>query len=192
MTPQKENDNFHEPLEALERLLSLFNHPGVLIGGVAVSLIGQARFTDDLDVMVLLPLDEIPQFLKAAENEGIEPRISQAEEFARRNRVLLLRHVPTQTDIDISFGVLPFEEEVIQRRVVHEIDKALSVHLPTPEDLIIMKAIAHRPKDLLDIQGIIQSHPDLDRDRIQTWVIQFADLLDMPEIWEDIAGWLVG
>ena len=192
MTPQKENDKFHDPLEALERLLSHFDHQGVVIGGVAASLIGQARFTDDLDAMVLLSLNEIPQFLEVAENEEIEPRIPQAEDFARQNRILLLRHIPSHTDIDISMGVLPFEEEVVQRRVVHEIDETLNVHLPTPEDLIIMKAIAHRPKDLMDIQGIIQSHPDLDMDRIQDWVTQFADLLDMPELWEDIADWLKG
>ena len=36
-----------------------------------------------------------------------------------------------------------------------------------PEDLIIMKAIAHRPKDMLDIESIITSHPKLDRKRIQ-------------------------
>ena len=32
------------------------------------------------------------------------------------------------------------------------------------EDLIIFKAVAHRPKDLLDIQALIESHSDLDRE----------------------------
>ncbi len=76
---------------------------------------------------------------------------------------------------------------MVARSIVHEIDTALKIRLPTPEDLIIMKAVAHRPKDLLDIQGIIQSHPHLDRERIQDWVTQFADLLEMPELWDDIA-----
>lgn len=32
----------------------------------------------------------------------------------------------------------------------------LSLRLPTPEDLIVMKAIAHRPKDLEDkISGLL-------------------------------------
>ncbi len=53
-----------------------------------------------------------------------------------------------------------------------------------------MKAVAHRPKDLLDIQGIIQSNPNLDRQRIRAWVIEFAELLEMPELWKDIADWL--
>jgi plasmid stabilization system protein ParE len=53
-----------------------------------------------------------------------------------------------------------------------------------------MKAVAHRPKDLLDIQGIIYSNPNVDREYIQDWVTQFATLLEMPELWDDIAGWL--
>jgi len=55
---------------------------------------------------------------------------------------------------------------------------------------IIVEAVAHRPKDLLDIQGIIQRHPDLDRRRIRSWVTQFADLLDRPELWDAMADWL--
>lgn len=181
---------FYDPLESLEKLLSQFDYQGVIIGGIAVSLLGQARFTEDLDAMILLSIEDIPHFLSIALKEGIEPRIEQADDFARHNRVLLLRHTASQTDIDISLGVLPFEQEMVARSQIHEIDDNLKIHLPTPEDLIIMKAIAHRPKDLLDIQGIIHNHPNLDRERIQDWVTQFADLLEKPELWEDIASWL--
>lgn len=188
--PQTEtNESFRDPLEALNRLLSYFGHRGVVIGGIAVSLLSRPRFTEDLDAMLLLSVNDIPHFLAIAEKEGILPRIDQAEDFAKRSRVLLLRHEPSQTDIDISLGILPFEEEVVQRSVAHRIDDTLTVRLPTPEDLIIMKAIAHRSKDLLDIQGIIQANPKLDRERIQKWVTQFAELLETPELWGDIADW---
>lgn len=180
---------FHDPLEALDRLLSHFGYRGVVIGGIAVGLLSRPRFTEDLDAMVLLSVDDIPHFLAAAEREGILPRIEQAEDFAKRSRVLLLRHEPSQTDMDISLGILPFEQELVARSVAHAIDDTLTIRLPTPEDLIIMKAVAHRPKDLLDIQGIIQVNPGLDRQRIQDWVSEFAALLEMPELWEDIADW---
>ena len=190
MPPREKNEPFHDPLEALDRLLSHFGYRGVVIGGIAVGLLSQTRFTEDLDAMVLLTVDEIPNFLAAAQKEEIIPRISQIEEFAKRNRVLLLRHTPSHTNIDISMGTLPFEQEVVQRSIAHTIDDTLTIRLPTPEDLIIMKAVAHRPKDLLDIQEIIQSNPGLDRERIQLWIAQFAVLLEMPELWDDIAGWL--
>jgi hypothetical protein len=49
-----------------------------------------------------------------------------------------------------------------------------------------MKAIAHRPKDLIDIQTVIDAHPDLDVHRIRHWVISFADVLETPSLWTDI------
>ena len=30
------------------------------------------------------------------------------------------------------------------------------------------------------------THPGLDRNRVEYWVRQFADVLEMPELWEDI------
>jgi len=60
------------------------------------------------------------------------------------------------------------------------------LRLPTPEDLIIMKAVAHRPKDLVDIQAIAANYPDLDKERIRFWVVQFGEALDLPELWIQI------
>src|SRR5690606_19242233 len=107
--------------------------------------------------------------------------------FARKNRVLLLRHAPSKINIDISLGVLPFEEEMVDRGSVQS-TPTLSVRLPTPEDLIIMKAVAHRPKDLEDIRPIVDKHPQLDVDRIRKWTKSFADILEMPALWTDIEG----
>ena len=50
-----------------------------------------------------------------------------------------------------------------------------------------MKAVAHRPKDMVDIEAIIARYPKLDRKRIQFWVEQFAEALETPELWTDIA-----
>ena len=62
----------------------------------------------------------------------------------------------------------------------------LSIRLPTPEDLIIMKAIAHRPKDLVDIRTIADKYPDLDRKRIENWVKSFGEALELPDLWNQI------
>ena len=63
----------------------------------------------------------------------------------------------------------------------------IGLRLPTVEDLIILKAVANRPKDLLDIAGIVNNHRHLDRGRVEHWVREFAAALDMPELWENIA-----
>ena len=173
------------PIQALQNLLSRFNDQGVIIGGLAVSLLGTPRYTVDLDAVILLNFDDIPRLLAEADKLGIEPRISDPVAFARKNRVLLLRHNASGIDIDLSLGTLPFEVEMVARSRIVEIG-SVKLRLPTPEDLIIMKAIAHRPKDLEDIQAISASHPDLDKERIRFWVEQFSEALDWPELWPEI------
>ncbi len=51
------------PIQALQSLLSQFHDRGVIIGGVAVSLLGTPRFTVDLDAVFLLSLEDIPRLL---------------------------------------------------------------------------------------------------------------------------------
>jgi len=173
------------PLQALQKLIEKFNNRGVVIGGVASSILGKPRLTADIDVMVLLSTENIQKFLDAAISSGFVPRIENSIDFGRKNRVLLLKHMESSINIDISLGILPFEEEVIQRSRRIEVEKIL-IQLPTPEDLIIMKAIAHRPKDMMDIQGILEINPDLDKSRIKFWVEQFSEALEMPELWIDL------
>jgi len=84
---------------------------------------------------------------------------------------------------------LPFESELIDRSEIVRIG-GLAVRLPTPEDLIIMKAIAQRPKDLEDIRAISASHPDLDTERIRSWVEQFREALEQPDLWTRVLSLL--
>ncbi|MCJ7432418.1 MAG: nucleotidyltransferase [Anaerolineales bacterium] len=186
MKLQKEIEPFRATIEAIQRLLAKFDNRGVIIGGVAVGFLGRPRLTEDVDAMFLLSTHDISRFLEAAKTENIQPRIPNAEEFARKSCVLLLQHSPTETNIDISLGILPFEEEMVERGIVQSTG-TLSVRLPTPEDLIIMKAIAHRPKDLEDIRTVVDKNPNLDIARIKQWVKSFAEVLEMPGLWDDIA-----
>jgi hypothetical protein len=176
----------HSPLAAVQRLLERFGNQGVVIGGVAASVLGTPRLTADVDVVLLLSVSRLPELLQVAAALGLVPRIVDAEQFARRNRMVLLRHMESGVSVDVSLGMLPFEEEVVARSSMHQIGD-IALRLPTPEDLIVLKAVAHRPKDLLDIAEVLRHHPDLDRARIERWVREFAAALEMPELWADIA-----
>lgn len=179
-------DSFQEPIAAVQRLLDRFAQRGVIIGGIAASLLGEPRATADIDAVLVLSIDELPHLLEVARLEGLSPRIADAETFARRHRVLLLHHDATKINVDISLGVLPFEVETVERGRLYRTDQ-MEIRLPTPEDLIIQKAVAHRPKDLADIEAVVASQPKLDWDRIRYWVQQFAEVLEMPELWQDIS-----
>jgi predicted nucleotidyltransferase len=176
---------FLAPLQAVQDLLKAFGERGVIIGGIAASLLGTPRFTADVDAVFLLELDEIPQLLKQATAYGIQARIADAEAFARKNRVLLLRHSASGINIDISLGMLSFEAGMVKRSQSVALAD-LQLRLPTPEDLIVLKTVAHRPQDMLDIEAVLDSHPEVDKDYIHAWVQQFAEALEMPELWDDL------
>ena len=153
--------------------------------GWPAGLLGRPRLTVDLDAMFLASTKDAPKILDLAEVVGIEPRVENITEFVKKSRVLLLRHKKSGINIDISLGILPFEEEVVERSVRHDAG-AVTVRLPTPEDLIILKAVAHRPKDLQDIREVVANNPNLDQRRIERWVKDFAETLEMPELWGQI------
>ncbi|MBF0510767.1 MAG: hypothetical protein HQL13_00390 [Candidatus Omnitrophica bacterium] len=93
--------------------------------------------------------------------------------------------MPVKKKILFLNGLLPFEEESMKRRIFHQIG-TLRIPLPTPEDLIIMKMIAHRPQDMIDIKVILEAFPKLDRKRIQKWVKEFSIALENSEILSDL------
>lgn len=158
---------------------------GVVIGGVAASIRGRPRATRDVDAIVLIDRRAWGEFLATGKRFGFVPRRSDALDFAEETKVLLIHHKPSGIDVDISFGVLPFEEEVVSRAVWIDVG-GVRLPLPTPEDLIILKAIAHRPRDLADIESVLDAHPKLNLRRIRRWAQEFATVLEMPEILEDL------
>ena len=185
MNASKTLEPLWAPIAAVQRLIEQFGDQGIIIGGVAASLLGQPRLTADVDAMLLLSLDDVPKLVKLSQAEELHPRIADVIEFAHRSRVVLLQHSESGIDVDISLGLLPFEVEAVERSIEHRIGSH-QIRLPTSEDLIILKAIAHRPKDMLDIEAIITAHPQIDTQRIEYWVRQFAEVLETPELWEDL------
>ncbi len=174
--------------DALQAVLSLIRRMGdrgVVIGGLAASLLGRPRLTADIDVVILLSVDELPGLLEVAAQEGLVPRMPDAAEFARQHRVLLLQHAASGIPVDVSLGILPFESEMIEHRLSLDV-AGWMIPVPRPEDLIVLKAVAHRPVDLADIRAIAESHPNLDQEYIQKWVESFAEVLEAPFLWEDI------
>ncbi len=158
--------------------------PGIIIGGVAASLLGRPRVTRDVDALVIVDEKEWELFLVNGQTYGFVPRLSEPLKFAHQARVLLLRHETSGIDIDIAFGALPFEAESISRATWRTIG-GVSLPLPAVEDLIIMKAIAHRPRDIVDIESLLDTHPRLDLRRVRRWVGEFATALDAPELLQD-------
>lgn len=157
----------------------------MVIGGVAVSLLGTPRFTRDIDVVLLVEEKDFSQFLEEVSKMDLVPRITDAEMFAKRSSVFLLQHKGSGVWVDVAIGILPFEKDAIRRSKKLRIGE-LVLRIPTPEDLIILKAVAHRPQDLLDIQGIINANPKLSGKYILKILREFSAVLEMPEVYDDV------
>jgi hypothetical protein len=90
------------------------------IGGLSVLRWGEPRFTRDVDLTLLCPFgreDEVSTPLLAS---GYAGRISDAREFARQSRDLLLQS-SNGVPIDIALAALPFEEGLIERSTLFEL-----------------------------------------------------------------------
>lgn len=160
--------------------------PYTVIGGLSVAIVSQPRPTIDIDLVVWLDPDYWAEFLESATRYGIHARESDALELARTRRVLLLQHSKSGINIDLSFAALPFEEEMINRSKRVSLAN-VNFRVASPEDLIIMKMVAHREKDLRDISNILAVCPNLDVERIKYWVHEFALVLENPELEIELA-----
>lgn len=155
--------------------------PYAIIGGVAVQHWGDPRFTQDVDLTVVAP-PEGPAKLTQQILERFSARIPDAAAFARRNRVILVR-ASNGCPVDISLGVPGYEESVMLRVVDYEMDPGRSIRICSAEDLVIHKAVAGRPQDIRDIEGIVYRQRDaLDVSYIRRWLSDFADVLADPEV----------
>jgi hypothetical protein len=181
-------DSLSPLIEVLRDLVAWVQNeriPGIVIGGVAASILGRPRMTRDVDMLLLLEEKEWDKCLRDGAKFGFIPRLTDCLKFAKQSRVLLVRHQRSGIDVDITFCGLEFEREAINRATWFSVGET-RLPLPTPEDLIIMKAIAHRPKDLADIESILDAQGKLNVRRIRKWVREFSIAIETPEILTDL------
>ncbi|MGH8291340.1 MAG: nucleotidyltransferase [Steroidobacteraceae bacterium] len=184
-------DSLQAALTDLLKWIATARIPAMVIGGVAASVLGRPRLTQDIDALAILPEGDWENAVDAAAQFGIVPRIPDVLDFARRSRVLLLRHTKSGIDLDITMGGLQFEQSAVENSVVHEIG-GLSVRLPRIEDLLVMKAIARRPKDLEDIRGLLVAHPGANIAAARRWVREFAASTGMSDMLEEFDRLVAG
>jgi hypothetical protein len=169
----------------IHKFLTKHKIPYAIIGGTALPRWGEPRFTKDVDLTVVTSLEEgVAPFVRLVLTR-FESREPDALAFARQNRVLKLR-ASNQCDIDISLGLPGYEMEMLERAVDYDLEKGKAVRVCSAEDLIILKSVAGRPQDLIDIQGVIlRQRAKLDAVYIRKWLKQFDEALPAPRALQD-------
>ncbi len=151
------------------------------IGGLAVQRWGEPRETVDVDLTLLTGFHDEARFASTL-LEHFEPRIEDPAGFARVHRVLLLR-APSGVGLDIAFGGLPFEETAVNRSSLFTFPPDIPLRTCTAEDLIVLKAFADRPKDWVDVEGIIiRQWGRIDWPYVLAQLVPLVELKDAPEI----------
>lgn len=167
-------------LADLTRVLNDARVPYMVIGGLANIIWGEPRATIDIDVTVWVLEPRIPEVADILEH-NFTLLVENPCAFIRDTRVLPLQS-PGGVRIDVIFGLLPFEEEAIMRAATIEVG-GVAVRFCTAEDLILMKIISDRERDLADARAIVRRRlAQLDRGYLEPRIHELSRTLDKPEI----------
>lgn len=158
-----------------------------LIGGLALQRWGEPRETIDVDITLLTGFGHEEAFVRKI-LEWYEARVPDPVTFALTNRVVLVQAV-SGVGIDIAMGAMPFEESAVARATPYEFMTGVLLRTASAEDLVVMKAFAARPKDWVDLEGIvIRQGKLLDWTYIDAQLRPLVDLKEEPEIVTRLAG----
>lgn len=153
----------------------------MIIGGLAVIARGIPRQTVDIDATLWAEGLDVGDVLPALAAEGLLPRTPDAVSFARERHVLLLRHEPTGTPVELILAYLPFERSALERAELVDFG-GVTVPAATAEDLIVYKTVAWRDRDRSDVERLLALHGRfIDIHRVRGLVRDFAMALDEPE-----------
>ncbi len=149
------------------------------IGGLAVQIWGEPRYTQDADVTLLTGFGNEEEYIDALLNR-FKARKQGMRQFAIRNRVLLLES--GEITFEVSLGGLPFEKSAVKRSKKQEYAKGQRLRTCSAEDLIVFKAFAGRAIDWNDVSGIItRQGGNLDWRYIRKWLPPLLELKEAPE-----------
>lgn len=153
----------------------------LVIGGLAVIVVGEPRTTADADAVIFVSPQEAEELIRIAAAAGFEVR--EDVERARLAETGTIRFRRGRYQIDLITASLPFEESAA-RRAGHQQLFGMRLPFPTPEDLILFKVLAGREKDMLDATGVARRHGDrLDVAYLEQTLRPICDLA------EDLAPW---
>lgn len=141
-------------IAALAQALDAVGARWYLFGAQAVLIWGRPRLTADVDVTVRLDPEEPRALVSALEEHGFRLGVAATDEFVRRTRVLPFVFEGSGLPVDVVLAG-PGLEELFLSRAVPVLIGSLTVPVISPEDLVVTKVLAGRPKDLEDVHGIL-------------------------------------
>ena len=179
-----------DTLRVLARVLDGQGLPWFVFGAQAVAVRGAPRTTQDIDVTVEVERRHLRALVEALESEGLRHRYPDlSEELLAKGAVLPLSH-PSGMEVDLVLAGSGFETAALDRVTRVAID-GVEVPVAPATDLIVMKELAGRGKDLDDLRSLLASG-DVDLAAARNLLGQFEEALGqsdlLPRLEEAIAA----
>jgi hypothetical protein len=136
-----------------------------LVGGLAVSVRAEVRFTRDVDLAVVVSNDsEAEALVFELKSKGCRP-VARVEHDTQRRlataRVLSKRGVK----VDLLFASSGIEQEIVERSGLVHLSVVGDLPVARAEELLAMKVLSmtdQRLQDRLDARHLLKYNPDLD------------------------------
>jgi hypothetical protein len=155
-------------LATLSRMLERQAVEYALIGGHAVNAWVEPRFTADVDIVVAAGSDDLDRLKGILADEGFDVIREHGGELPSGPDFVRLESASSPLIIEVQAAKTRFQGEVI-RRATSDTD---GMRIATVEDLIVMKLIADRPKDQIDLLGLAELS-DIDWAYVEAWAAEW-------------------
>jgi hypothetical protein len=137
-------------VDDVARLLAAARADYALIGGHAVNAVLEPRFTADIDVTIAAEPAALQRVRAGLLAAGF--RVEREHGGAQPSGPDFVRFV----DDDGTVLELQTAKTGLQRSAIARAHDHAGVRVASPEDLIVFKAIANRPKDQIDLLGLVR------------------------------------
>lgn len=170
------SESFDAFCRACLDLLKVQRTRHLVIGGIAVTAVGEPRLTADIDVIVYASLEQVETLLAYATKHGFKANIATELEAAREGGSLRIDR--GRFHFDLIVRSLFIEDLAYEHSRLRKLFGRM-VRFPSPEDLAILKVVAGRSRDLVDVEGILRRHGSkLDRRYIEATLRKVCDLAE--------------
>lgn len=181
---------FEELLSRIGFILTKNKIPYMIIGGQAVLLYGEPRLTRDIDITIGVSTDRLNDILTILKEISLKPLPAHIESFVRETMVLPSMDAKTGIRVDLIFSFTPYETQAIERARSVSIS-GCSIFFASPEDVIIHKIFAGRPRDIEDARTVILKNPDIDTHYIRKWLNEFNETINGKDFLKTFE-WILG
>jgi predicted nucleotidyltransferase len=125
-----------------------------VFGAQAVLAYGRPRLTADVDVAVELAGAAASGLVAALAAHGFELRFPLTAAHLREARLLPMVHAPSAIPFDVVITAPGLDEELLDRARPTDLGGTLAPVISV-EDLVALKILAGRRKDLEDVRGVL-------------------------------------